>query len=277
MLNNWLTRTSRDPSPYKFPVTDFGELKKYDDEVATTLGSYLLQSHANPVMIEQELLLLLDDVTTLKLDVIKEYLEKQILPEKVATRHGNFGEIVAANLLIEFDGCELPIYKLRLREKRDWSIRLTDLCLVKKGGEETPSMFYGEVKTRTANQVDLNTGIEGHNSLATEEALESPEILRFVCNWLYETNMFEEAKFYSGIRLGKIICSKRFGLFIVHNTDTWDERILQRLNESEIDSRLVDFSVNVIYVSDLKELIDLAYEKCVNAAEELIYGQEPVS
>jgi len=278
MLKNWLTTSPRNPSQYKFPVIDISELKESDDEVAIALGNLILQSHGNPQMIETELLLLLEDITNLNLDVIKEYLEKEILPkrERVIVRVGNFGEILAANLLIKFEDFEFPIYKLRLREKKDWAAKLTDICLIKKNEGEIPCVFYGEVKTRS-DKLDVNTGIEGHNSLATDDALENPEILNFICKWLYETQKFEEATFYSKLRLGKTMYTKRHELFIVHNLETWNDEVLQRLHDFEIDVRLENFAVRVIYVSSLRDLIDLSYEKCVNAAEDLIYGKERVS
>jgi hypothetical protein len=277
MLKNWLLPTTRTPSPYKFSVIDFYEQEKNDDETALALGNYLLLSHGNPKMIEAEITLLAEDLGVLNLDVIKAYLEKEILPkkEKVVTRIGNFGEILSANLLTEFDDFQLPIYKLRLREKLDWSIRLTDICLVKSYETDAPMICYGEVKTRS-DKVDLDVAIVGHNSLATDDALENSEILNFVCRWLYESEKFEEALFYSKIRLGKLAYNKKYELFIVHNQATWNEEILTRLNNLKIDDRLTDFTVKIIYINDLRTLIDLAYEKCVNAAEELANGKERV-
>lgn len=278
MLKHWLLPTLRTPSPYKFPVIDVCEQKKGDEEIALALGNYLLLSYGNPKMIEEEVMLLMEDTATLNLDILKEYLEKEILPKKgkVVTRIGNFGEILSANLLMELDGFQLPIYKLRLREKLDWAIRLTDICLVKDYEIDNPLICYGEVKTRS-DKVDLNIGITGHSSLATEDALENAEVLNFICRWLYESEKLEEAKFYSKIRLGKTKYNKRFELFIIHNQETWNEEILIRLNNLKIDSRLTDFSVRVIHISDLRALIDLAYEKCINATEELINGKERIS
>lgn len=278
MLKNWLIPTSRTPSPYKFPVIDICEQKRSDDEIALALGNYLLLSHGNPKMIEEEIMLLTEDVAVLNLEILKEYLETEILPkrEKIITRIGNFGEILTANLLVELEGFQLPIYKLRLREKLDWAIRLTDICLVKNIDTEHPIICYGEVKTKS-DKVDLNIGIKGHTSLATDDALENSEVLNFVCRWLYESSLFEEARFYSRIRLGKIKCDKRFDLFIIHNQETWNEEILTRLHCSEIDDRLTNFSVNIIYISNLRAVIDLAYDKCIIAAEELVNGKERVS
>lgn len=278
MLKNWLLPKPRIPSPYKFSVVDIYEQKKADDQTASTLGNYLLLSHGNPKMIEEEIKLLVEDTTILNLNILKEYLEKEILPKKkkISTRIGNFGEILAANLLIEFEDFQLPIFKLRLREKLDWAIRLTDICLVKDHNKETPTICYGEAKTKS-DKADLDIGIKGHTSISTEDALENIEVLSFICRWLYESEKTEEARFYSKIKLGKTTYNKRFDLFIIHNEATWKEDVLERLNNIEIDNRLTEFSVKVIHIYDLRALIDLSYEKCINAAEELINGKERVS
>ncbi|PLS80217.1 MAG: hypothetical protein CYG59_09175 [Chloroflexi bacterium] len=271
MLSSWLARETRNPSPYKFAVEDIGEHTEPDDTLKHYVAQKLLLAHANPEMLRRELQILADDAANMQLFVIREYIEQQVLPDKdkIATRVGNFGEIIASNYLVEFEGFTFPIYKLRFREKKDWSMRLTDLFLIKLVDGQPPSICYGEVKTKSSG-CDLQLAVKGHNSLAKDDALSDPEILRFICVWLYETEMFEEAELFSNIRLGKIQYSKRHDLFLIHDKSTWTDQILDNLEICDLDNRLVDFSVKVLQIADLRTLIDTTYSHCSLAAVEVL-------
>jgi hypothetical protein len=218
MLRRWLTCQERNPSGRKCAVIDVTELIGPDDEILDHLARELVVAHGSPRMIKAELEMLLEDAEEVKLDILREYIEKEVLPdeERVATRVGNFGEVLAAGVLIAFEGFWLPIYKLRFREKRNWPVRLTDLCLIKVDDVSRPMVCYGEAKTKSTG-CNLQLAVEGHESLAKDDALANPEILRFICTWLYETGMCDEAEFISQIRLGKLDYDKRHDLFLVHN------------------------------------------------------------
>jgi hypothetical protein len=224
-------------------------------------------------MIRSECHILLEDTKEVKLEMIQKYIEEHVLPDKdrVMTRVGNFGEVLAANLLVEFEGFWFPIYKLRFREKRNWSVRLTDICLIKTDSLPRPLICYGEAKTKTVGY-NLQIAVEGHNSLGKDDALDNPEILRFICTWLYETGMLQEAEFFSKLRLGKLAYDTRHDLFLVHSKETWTDRVLERLHALDIDPRLVDFSVKVLLIENLGVVIDKAYERCSMSAEELVNG-----
>ena len=272
MLTNWLNYEVRNPSQHKFSIVDIREIMACDREIMLYVAEDILIAHKNPGMIRAELCILLEDAKNAGLDIIRNYVENEVLPsnEKIQTRIGNFGEILSANLLIQNEGFTLPIYKLRFREKKDWAMRLTDLCLILNNGDrERPLVCYGEVKTKTSGY-DQQLGIKGHKSLAKDDALDNPEILNFICTWLYETESFEDAEFYSRIRLGKSKYDKRHDLFLVHNLEGWKEDILTNLNECELDERLVNFSVKVVLISNLRDVVDNVYSLTHQCAEEIV-------
>ncbi len=90
-----------------------------------------------PQLIKDQYNLLLKDAEDNSLKVLKKYLEDHILPDKSIlhgiARIGNFGEVLASTIMIEFENFWFPIYKLRFGEKKDWAMRLTDLCLIEEG------------------------------------------------------------------------------------------------------------------------------------------------
>lgn len=257
MLGNWFNVDKRDPCSYKFVVEDITEINQPnlvdpDDPILDSFANFLLTAHADPDMIREECNILLEELNSLDLNIIKSYIEQKILPAqetgvKGLARIGNFGEILSSHLLMSFQGFSLPIYKLRYREKQSWAMKLTDLCLINRDESLTkPLVCYGEVKTKSA-RYDANLGIAGHESLVKDDALEDPEILKFFCTILYNNNKYDEATFFSRLRLGKIGYDKQYHLFIVHEKTTWKDEILDRLNTHPLDSRLTNFCVSVVF------------------------------
>ncbi len=246
MLNNWLVQQIKHLPVHKFPVTDVTESVPPDEEVVDALALALLFAHGNPQQIRDQYKLLLRDTEDNSLTILKKYLEDHIFPggKRISVRVGNFGEVLASTFLIEFENFWFPIYKLRFREKKEWAMRLTDLCLIKQLDSTRPLVCYGEVKT-ISGDCDKDIAVKGHDSLVlgeAKEALSNPEILHFISTILYETSRFEEARFISGILLNTITYNKRHDLFIVHSKERWNDEILNRLDDHSLDSRLVDFS-----------------------------------
>jgi len=271
MLDKWLVLQKRTPCCYKYGVVDVQELSSVDDTVLDLLAREIVLANSNPKLLHDVFQELCQDVSTLGLAKFKEFVEVRILglapSPKVATLIGNFGEILAARILVEFEGFWFPIYKLRFREKKDWAMRLTDLCLIKTSGLPQPLVCYGEVKTNSS-QYNADLGIAGHTSLARDDALTDPEVLRFLSNVLYEAERYDEGKFILRIMLGTISFTKRHDLFLVHEQKTWSDEILARLDNTELnDEKLVDFTVKVVRIGGLRDVIDSSYTRAWKAAE----------
>jgi len=278
MLSDWLLRQVRNPLLYKFPVVDITEIVTPDDRIKDHLALALLLAHGNPQQITDEYNLLLEDAEDNSLDLLKKYLENHVFPssKRISVRVGNFGEVLASTFMIETEDFWFPIYKLRFREKKDWAMRLTDLCLIKRSGNAKPLVCYGEVKTISGN-CDKDIAIKGHESLVLGEAsdiMSAPEVLHFITTILYETNKFDEARFISGIAFGAIKYNKRHDLFIIHSREEWTDEILDRLEGYSLDQRLVDFSTKVVLISRLRNLIDTTYDRCTTITKALIQSMD---
>ena len=289
MLNGWFQATTRQSCSYKFKVKDIKEavlpnLSDPEDKLVNEFSRHLLLAHANPVMIKKECEILLEDLQNLNLKIIQDKVEKiiknhvetEILPSnekgfKLSAWIGNFGETLASRILIDSENFRFPIYKLRFREKREWAMKLTDLCLIKETGLAKPLICYGEVKTKSS-ACDKKLGIEGHDSLVKDDALQDLEILKFYCTILYESKEFDQAEFFSKIRFGKIDYDKQHRLFIVHEENTWDEEVLSNLNNHNLSPSLIDFSVNVVLVNQLRKVIDESYARSWKSVESILNG-----
>lgn len=280
---SWFNVNKRNSCLYQFVVEDIEEIKcpnliDPNDSILNEFASSLLTAHADPDMIREECKILLEDLDYLDLNIIKNYIEQRILPAQVAgvkgiARIGNFGEILSSRLLMSFQSFSLPIYKLRYREKQSWAMKLTDLCLINRDDSlSRPLVCYGEVKTKSSTRYDANVGIEGHNSLVKDDALEDPEILKFFCTILYNSKQYEDAAFFSKLRLGKIMYDKQYNLFLIHEKTTWREEILVKLDAHSIDNRLTGFCVSVVLIQQLKEVIDESYKRAWKGAEAILNG-----
>jgi hypothetical protein len=276
MIKKWLLYQVRYPTTYKFPVHDVTELIEPGEELLDYLALALLLAHGNPQQIRDQYNILLEDAEDNSLDILKKYLESRVFPAKEVfhgiARTGNFGEVLASLLLVEFEDFWFPIYKLRFREKKDWAMRLTDLCLIKQSDGAKPLVCYGEVKTISGAR-NKDIAIEGHASLVlgeAKDALSDPEVLHFISTILYETHRYAERDFISRIQLGKIEYDKRHDLFIIHSRERWTDEILDRLQAYPLDSRLVNFSLKVVLVAQLKKLIDAAYGQSTVVTKALI-------
>lgn len=273
MLTTWLASDELNGSPYRFSVTYAREAYRPDDQVIQYLAREIVLAHGVPGMIRAEYEMLIADAEDVNLTILKEYVEEEVLPSKGRTgvRIGNFGEMLAARFLVEFEEFWLPIYKLRYREKIDWAPRLTDLCVIKVDNLSKPLVCYGEVKTNST-RCKPQLAVDAHDQLAKDDALENPEILHFICVWLYEKGLHEEAEFLSAIRLQRIEYEKRHDVFLVHTCASWHQRVLDNLDAHELDGRLVDLSVKVILVEELREVIDKAYAGAWEGAKETVRG-----
>lgn len=293
-LAEWLQSTGRDPKDHIFDVFDVDEQYDFDGDVIAFLADLIVCAHGNPRMIVDDCRKLIEDAKQVKLYIvekyvseqlladfpaaekliIQKYLENEILPQgddktALITKIGNFGEIVAAQYLLEFEEYWLPIYKLQYREKKDWASKLTDLCVIKIRPGEKPLVCYSEVKTHSS-KLNKHLGIEGHDSLIRDDALTNPEILRFISKRLYDAGKYDEANFISDMKLGRIEYDKKHELHLIHESSEWDEEILSQLDNHGLDAGLVDFCVRVIVIQNLRALIDAVYANSWAAAKALI-------
>jgi hypothetical protein len=150
-------------------------------------------------------------------------------------------------------------------------MKLTDICLINKDDSlAKPLVCYGEVKTKSAKKYDANVGIDGHNSLIKDDALQDPEILKFFCTILHASQRYEEADFFSRLRLGKIEYDKQYHLFLVHEQTTWNDEILDKLEAHPRDERLVNFGVSVVLIQQLKEVIEESYNRAWKGVEAIL-------
>src|SRR5215207_1887223 len=82
MLDTWLTCQERNPCAYKFKVVDISELVSPNQDVVHYIATALLAAHGDPEMIREEYEILADDAAEVNLDILRNYINSDILPTR---------------------------------------------------------------------------------------------------------------------------------------------------------------------------------------------------
>jgi hypothetical protein len=254
MLAKWLTLVSRNPSPHGFEVIDVIDQGIVDhDQLIDHLAVKLVEGLISTERLEEIL-------NKAGLDKLLAVLRDRVVDRKLATLIGDFGEILVAQMIEEIDGYRIPIAKLRFREKRNWSMRLTDVFGIKCEGQQLSELCLCEVKTRTTWNKDCEqVGVDGAVSLKNDAAQRIPEIIDFVADKLRLTHNFDLANVLDTFLLSDDPASfpRRYLLVLIFDQKIWREIVLANMAGS-VDG-LASFSVRVTQIPELRILIDESY------------------
>ncbi|MBI5841736.1 MAG: DUF1837 domain-containing protein [Chloroflexi bacterium] len=273
VLVEWLKSQQRDANPFKFRVVDIREGNPPTPELIDFLSEEYIVANISPKALKIALSKLKDDCGELNLQKFQEFVEGNLTgEEKISTLVGSFGEIISTIYLVQFEKYWLPVYKLRYREKKNWAMRMTDVFVVNTEDIKKPIVSYGEVKTNTSGYKG-NIGVEGHDSIKRDNALENPDILRFIINTLCDQNKEDEASFFIEIQLKMANYEIKHKLFLVHDTKFWKDEILENLDACELDSALQDFTVYAVLIDNLKTVIDESFKNSWREAEVIANGK----
>lgn len=263
----WLKSQRRDINPFKFHVVNVWEENVPTVETVNLLSNEFVVANLSPKALRMVLTELKNDCDEIDLEKFKDFIEKTLPDEdKVSTLVGSFGEIISALYLVQFESYWLPVYKLRYREKRNWAMRMTDVFVVNTEDNKNPIVCYGEVKTNTS-RYKPTIGVEGYESIKKDNALENPDILRFLWNTLSDQGEEDKALFFIRVSLKNIKYEIKHKLFLINDSKFWKDEILENLNACDLDSELRDFTVYMVVINDLKKLFDDSFRNSWREAE----------
>ena len=169
-------------------------------------------------------------------------------------RRGDLGEAVTVDYLKNVDGYLVPVMKLRYKIGTNQTLPGTDCVALKLSNSSLVEVVFVESKLRTS--LDLSVAVSGSRQLKQDADNATPEILTFIARQMRATNnpltvLVEEYLFQRDTELDKYL------LMLIHETRTWDERILKNLEDEELG--LAPLHVYVATISGLKELSDKAF------------------
>lgn len=174
MIGDWLAEGDVDESIAGRRVIPVVEREALDEEVRNYLARRLIEQR-------------------LSLRVAKDMarvlgwgaVEDRLVPGTIQVRHGDFGEMLAGELLSQFQGLVLPIGKLRYQMHADQTLVGADLVALELSEQGAiHSMHFGEAKLRTTR--DLDAGKDAHAQLERWLDEEFADIIMFFGSRLEE-------------------------------------------------------------------------------------------
>lgn len=191
-------------------------------------------------------------------DEVRAYLESRGVGIKLNTRVGDFGEVVAADVLETTEGLAVPIFKLRYRETTAWAMRLTDVFAVRHADDGEIEAFCFTSAKAGVTRPPRSVAVEGYQQLVADERDASPEILWFVRERLFEAGQYEECARFDRVsgRPGSV--TRLFRLVLVFDSALWNEAALAELNDA-LTPLLREFRAYVVLTPELRSRVEECY------------------
>jgi hypothetical protein len=236
-----------DDDSYKFPITrgHASEPDKLQETVSDLLYRCLLE---------------IDYVAGLLKEhgeaAVERYLGSRGFIGELPKRVGDFGEVLAGSVICELEEQTLPIYKLRYRERADWSMRLTDVFSIQSDAERITAFCFTSVKSGVTRPT-VNVALEGYKQLLDDFEHEHPQILGFISEQLFRQNRFDELTLFDSAMSARYEIQKLYRLFLVFDAIIWNNRLIDTLAETE--DIIKDFKCYVLLVDAMRNLVEDCY------------------
>lgn len=267
-MQNWLKEELRNNGNYCFEVFDISENYDVTDTIKSLIACELIRAFRN----EKAIIHKFKDRPESELE---EYFINKVFspPERgfpLATRIGDWGEVFAGLYLQLVKSHNIPLYKLRFKDRKDKSVRLLDLLTINVDESE---VCFNEVKTKTSrvSSSDYNLAHKAYEELINSYNTSEPEIYDFIIRMLENFERFEEADRLQNL-FNRNQESKKPCILLIFNKNHWKDDLLTYLDNQQID--ITSLCVSIFLVSNLRQLIDETYNMTVIEAKKLVYGDE---
>lgn len=255
MIGTWLHSLLRIPSAYKeFDLFDIDEHQTLTTDMERYLEKLLLEARLNTDMLKEAAKILGWTRT-------QELLVAPTLPRKPNKRAGDFGEVLTNALLAEMYGYTIPVQKIRFGVSDEQSQPGTDTIAIKKNDGAITEICYVESKLRAKNDsYSCLAAVQGYQQLKTDYSDKVPDMISFVLARLYDK---QDPLFYGFLnyinKRQDLTSIDRFRIGLVWEHDTWQERILELLEE-EVEGSTPKLSVHRVRIHGLKAIVEKLYD-----------------
>lgn len=138
-----------------------------------------------------------DDVACLGFDGAAELL-RTVLPRTAKARSGEFGEILATELVEEETGFRVPVRRLRYKDGREMALRGDDFIGV--GYDEDDKLWLMKGEAKSNKLLGKTTITSARKALCRYDGRCTPESLLFVANRLLESDDEDDVQLGRTIR-----------------------------------------------------------------------------
>jgi Cap4 SAVED domain len=192
-----------------------------------------------------------------------ETVRARLTPSLIQVRHGDFGEMLAAEILEEFGGLTVPVRKVRYQIHADQTLVGADVVALELDGERVAGLHFAEAKFRTTG--DTSAASAAHEQLARWHRDEFAQILMFVGARLEESDPDLYASFFQYLSDSSERIDK-FQIVLVWEIGQWTETIINNLPVSP--DILEPLTVRIALIEGLADLTARAYQRMVNVVDE---------
>lgn len=249
-IHRWLESVARDPSPYRFMVTDLTERRNPVPDIVGALAEIVARTKANLEVIE-----------AMAGALGRTDALARLQPGRVGIRRGDFGEAICCEILEATLGLTVPIRKLRYQTDPEQTMHGTDIVGFRFDESGTLSdLHFVECKLRTYRALAIGT--EAHDQLAKDRSEGYADSLMFLADRISETDPQLFGSFQRYLASRDRIDRGSYGVMLVFDAEHWDEEILERVEE--IQDQLTPLHTQVILVTSVRDLVDLVCE-CMGA------------
>lgn len=179
----------------------------------------------------------------------------RLTPALVQVRHGDFGEMLASEILEEFAGLTVPIRKVRYQIHANQTLVGADVVALQLDGESVTCVHFAEAKFRTSG--DTSAADAAHDQLATWHRDEFGQILIFVGSRLEEIDPGLYSSFFDYLSDASARAD-HFHIILVWEEAKWTDTVLTNLPEPP--DVLDPLTVRVVLVDGLAALTARVYE-----------------
>jgi hypothetical protein len=271
MIKDWLCHQEQ-KDKYIFKLIFITERIKPKDELVCLLQEKIITSYRN---IDLYKFILGSESES----EIRQYVKNYVIPSDITqfdrnVRQGDWGEILSALIVAHFQNLEVPINKLQWKINKDKAVFGTDLIAFNIG-DEIRDIYYYEVKTRLTPQnkegktPDRNyITVIAHNSLLKDENASTETIAEFLMRLFISQEEFDKANKFKDIVINPQKYNRNFELFFIIESSKFKEEILEELND--LPPQLEPLKVTIIFIDDLKQLVDNTWQDIENSLVKLL-------
>jgi len=199
------------------------------------------------------------------------YLADRAFADKVSTRIGDFGEIVAGRLLEAEEGFTRPVEKLRYKDNHNWPMRLTDVFCINRFAGQISGFVFCEVKAGTSPPV-RELAVVDYKKLIVDSQSERPEILFFASEHLWAEGQYELYQQLDYAMYQNDPLPRATRMVLIFDDNAWREIVLQdlddALNNGDV-SILDDFICYLVTKDELRDFIEDTYKLAEQGAKDL--------
>lgn len=192
-------------------------------------------------------------------DELAAHVLKNKFPDDPKVRIGEFGEALVGAILRKIRRYTVPILKLRFKHRPNAPVQGADLVAFRLS-VQPPVIAVPEVKTRSRRQrPDFDVGKEAYASLAGALSTLDASI-EFVA-----TRLLDQGNQALGVRVMALLADEskvvERHVFVVHEDDQWDARVVDRLGGVVTEST----EATIIRMREVRERIATTYAQAAQA------------